>query len=48
MKRREGLSAADVADRLNAEAKPTFSGKGTWGTRTIQGIFQIIEKAGMG
>ena len=48
MKRREGLSSSQVADRLNAEARPTFSGKGTWGTRTIEGIFRIIEKAGPG
>ena len=48
MKRREGLSSTQVAERLNAEAKPTFSGKGRWGTRTIEGIFRIIEKAGPG
>lgn len=46
LKRREGLSAAQVADRLNEEAKPTLSGKGAWGARTIEGIFRIIEKAG--
>lgn len=46
MKRREGLSAAQVAGRLNNEEKPTFSGKGAWEARTIEGIFRIIEKAG--
>ncbi|SCY33384.1 MerR family transcriptional regulator [Desulfoluna spongiiphila] len=46
MKRREGLSAAQVAERLNEESRPTFSGKGSWGARTIEGIFSIIEKAG--
>lgn len=46
MKRRERLSAAQVAERLNKEERPTFSGKGSWGTRTIEGIFRIIEKAG--
>lgn len=46
MKRREGLSATQVAHRLNSESKPTFSGKGVWGARTIEGIFRIIEKAG--
>ncbi|WP_300672937.1 hypothetical protein [Desulfoluna sp.] len=46
MKRREELSAAQVAVRLNKESKPTFSGKGLWESRTIDGIFRIIEKAG--
>ncbi|MCG8472597.1 MAG: helix-turn-helix domain-containing protein [Desulfobacterales bacterium] len=46
LKKQQGLSASEVAARLNQEEKPTFSGKGSWEPRTIEGIFKIIEKAG--
>lgn len=46
LKKRQNLSASAVAAHLNSHGKPTFSGKGLWESRTIEGIFKIIEKAG--
>lgn len=43
MKQKDHLSVEDVTRRFNEEGVKTLSGKGSWDSKTIQGIYRYID-----